>query len=217
MVEADARQAAVDAKLADVQKQNAEATDRLQQLSALEQTLKQAQATLEENKQALASKQEEFKRNVQLTRELFSKDGLGDVFDKVTSKEVQPFLVTTLGFAEKKYITYVRKAIISADVKKTDSYKVSALSDDVGLQLGVSPKIPPGPNMVDDQFLIYGTPDQVKALRDNLNKFLNDENKVKGVKAEQVAIFVVVRPILKVRVGMKLPMIIAHCRDMRRR
>lgn len=175
--------------------------------------LKEAEAKLAQAQSALDKQEAKFKSYVQLTKDLFSKEGLGDIFDKIQKDGKFAFLVSIIGWGDK---SFVKEFYAAADRINTNekykryksaaiAYPKKATKSFADFTEIASAKI----NNYNGQrapmredIIVEGVASEVKKLRDDFN------NKLKSLegtrKVEDISLFVVVRPIGKVRVGMVL-------------
>lgn len=217
-----ADKAALAQKISDAETKLAEISAQKDELDKRDQGLKDAQGKLDEAQQAFNSAKMAFENvvrqhteNVTLIRELFSRFGLNDVFNKIEKKEPMKFLISITGRGSKPYAEAIHKEISvlnkgpvehSSISDEPVKIKVDPKKDKSGTQvLGFGPteKVIPDSFLVDDHFIVTAKAEDVKAFRDNANNHLRNQAK-NGVNVNDVTLWVIARPIQKVRAGMKI-------------
>lgn len=207
--------AAANSKLAELDKQQAQLEKEQARVKDLDASLLALKENLEKMSADLAAREAKFQTDIATTREFFAKEGLGDALASVEGDSVIPFLISVIGTGKPEFRKMMADKIIAinesgkvhskiakptvlsikVEIKETkDSYEVETPA--------VKTK-ETNPNIVtaDDQFVIHARVSKVRELRNTLNQLMTDENN-KGVATEETSLFVIARPVQKVRTSM---------------
>lgn len=191
-----AKEAALNEQRTKLEQRIAQIDEREKTLLILQQTLKdQAEKLSAEDvrlkslKVSLDADQLKLKEAINVTRELFQKQALGDIFDKIRADQKFVFLVRIIGYGSPTNLNYTRQRVDSL-TGATSQYKSLRRLGSVGI-------------LADDTFLVETTAQEMKSTRDGVDAYLQEKNK-NGESKNANSIWLVIRPIEKVRVGMKL-------------
>lgn len=184
-------------KQAELEKRISEAGEREVSLKATAETLRQQgesltkkDAVLVQLETSLNARKAELQSSVQATREMFQKNSLGDVFDHVDQGQKYTFLVKVVGYGSAANADMIRAKIAAASVgTRYKMDKAASLKGDV--------------NTVNDAFLVEAKAQDVKAIRDEVEAKLQEQNKA-GEMAKLNSFWLIVRPVEKVQIGVKM-------------
>ncbi|MGE0764152.1 MAG: hypothetical protein AB7N80_12800 [Bdellovibrionales bacterium] len=161
-------------------------------LKASEAANLKAQSALTELQISLKAAEQRLQNSVQESRALFARDGLGDVFDKLQENKRMKFLVSIVGRGSDKYAEKLQNELNVINQGDKSHSRITSKPPKAGDSY-----------VVDNSMIVDAQAGVVKKFRDDANAFLESENK-SGVAASSTSLFVVARPIQKIRVGMKL-------------
>lgn len=217
---------AAEEKLTTAKAASAQNEKDLAAIARSQSDLRAQEQNLVVSRQALESAQAVHRDNVSLTRELFSREGIEDALTKIEQTKKMNFLVSITGRADYKYAEELRKDAATVNggalkffhftekgekKKKPFSFDSDVAYNnftDVAVTVDASinaefkhprPKPMLG-QLVDDQMIISATAAEIKKFRDDSNKKLETESK--GKDPSLTSLWVIVRPISKIRIGM---------------
>ncbi|MGE4130920.1 MAG: hypothetical protein AB7F86_04745 [Bdellovibrionales bacterium] len=194
----DADKAALDAKAEALAKKEGELNERAINLQKTDERLVRLEAELEQARQKLTE-------DIQITREMFQREKLGDVFDKIQADKNFVFLVRVIGYGSEANVNAVRTKLDSMNASNSQ-YK--ALKETPALK-PIQIKTKNGKletaNFVQslDSFLIEAKAQDMKAVRDQVEAELDSKNRA-GESSNLTSLWLVIRPVEQVRVGMKM-------------
>jgi hypothetical protein len=191
-----ARQAELAAQIAKADARDLELKDKSALLDDQEVIQNQSQEQLDKLQVSLNERKAQLESSIASTKEFFMKNALGDVFEKINANEKLIFLVRVVGFGSAQNLKYVRDQVQSlTDVKS--KYKNLARLGDLG-------KNSTAVLTAGDTFLIDVEANKLKAVRDSIEATLSGKNSKDGESRNYNSLWLVIRPVNKVRAGMKM-------------
>lgn len=192
-----------EAKIRNLTEKESNLDDREKNIVKSEQDLSAREAQQKELAGEIEKRQLKFDQVVADTREMFSKEGLGDVLKGVEEGQNFQFLVSLEGRGDRSFIERYREEIKSLNAgSPTKNFNLSKLSE-TQVRTGKDKKIVSGVNFVDDNFIVFTNVETVRKFRDTLFATMQIAAD-KGVESYRTQLFAVVRPINKIRFGLEL-------------
>ncbi len=200
--EIDSKEAAFKQKADQLSEKIVKADERSKVLDLQEQRLntqkseQEAKASsLAQLEKAAAEREATFQAAIQTTKEFFVKNSVGDIFERVDAQKKFVFLVNVIGYGSGENASYIRKKIdgLQASGSKYKDLqsltKLQSKSDDI--------------NSVKDSILVEAKGQDMKSVRDEVDAYLQAKNS-NGESSKFNSLWMVIRPVEKVNVGLKL-------------
>lgn len=205
-----AKNAQIDSKAKSLEEQIKIADQRDAELETLQSRLEEQQAALKTSEEVLAKlkvslneKTTQLEEAVKTTREFFMKSSLGDIFDRINADERFVFLVRVVGFGSEENITHIRSSINALmddsnpykKLQNVTKFKKSTAKTDKAEAKSVY--------TAEDSLLVDVKAVELRQVREKIEKYLNEKSK-SGESRAYNSLWVVIRPVEQVRVGMKM-------------